>query len=140
LAASPVSSETADIGSSKRFAGELQICNAYFLNVSQCFADKSFARKLGSKSVELNRVYSEQASLAGKNAFKIRQATGMTTADLSAILMSALKGMSDDISGNCNNVGKLIDKWGAVCKQLVENPSLRLKQLSECPNEGKLGC
>jgi hypothetical protein len=69
LVSSPILAETGttDIASSKRRAGELQVCNAYFMNVSTCYADKTLARKLDSKAAELSRLYYEQAALAGKN-------------------------------------------------------------------------
>jgi hypothetical protein len=108
--------------------------------VSFCFADKSLARKLGSKATELSRIYSEQATRAGKKAYEIGQGISMRPADLTATFMSTATGMQDEIAGNCTKIESLIDKWGATCKQLVEHPELRLKQLSECQNQGKVGC
>jgi hypothetical protein len=54
--------------------------------------------------------------------------------------LRTLTGMQDEIAGDCTKIATLIDKWASSCKQLVENPGLRLKKLSECTNEGKVGC
>lgn len=142
LLSSPISAETgtADLASGKRLAGELQVCNAYFMSVSVCFADKSFSRKLGSKGPELSHIYYVQATRAGKNAFEVGKVIGMPTADLTTIFMTTAGNMQDEIAGDCKKIETLIEKWAASCKQLVENPGLRLKKISECTNEGKVGC
>jgi len=143
LVSSPISAETGttDIASSKRLASELQVCNAYFMNVSFCFADKSLSRKLSSKAAkELSHIYTEQGGRAGKNAYEIGQVIGMPAADLTAIFTRTLTGMQDEIAGDCTKIETLIDRYASACKQLVENPGLRLKKLSECTNEGKVGC
>jgi hypothetical protein len=151
LVSSPISAETGttDIASSKRLASELQVCNAYFMNVSFCFADKSLLRKLrkeagmmvGSKAAkELSHIYTEQGGRAGKNAYEIGEVIGMPAADLTAIFTRTLTGMQDEIAEDCTKIGTLIDRYASACKQLVENPGLRLKRLSECTNERKVGC
>ena len=87
---------------------------------------------MGTKTgKELSHIYAEQGGRAGKNAYKIGEAIGVPAADLTVVFMKALTGMQDEIAGDCTKIATLIDKWGSSCKQLVENPGLRLKKLSE---------
>lgn len=125
---------TADSESSKQLANELQFCSLYFTNVSQCFADKNYVRRLAptdkQRASELALIYDKQASLANKNAFKVWKASGMSSADFTKHLVASIKLLNDAIDGDCANIKTLFDKYGASCNQLVHNPLQRLKELS----------
>lgn len=135
---------TADTASSKQLAIEIQFCAAYFKAVSSCFEDKNLPRNLGpedkKRMTNLVRIYDEQALKALKSVTKIIEATHTSTADMDTHLLSAMNRLMAEMKHSCTNIGSLQDKYAPVCNPLVHNPLLRLKVLSECPHEGKVGC
>ncbi len=119
-AASPPSDETKALA---QLTDDLAECYAYYAITAQCVsADASAELKSG-----LNR----SSQLVSSEIAQYGQRAGMKAEAALAEIDLMMKDQMDTIGKSCINYSILLDRYGASCKSISENPSAKLKQISQ---------
>ena len=112
--------------------------------MSSCFEEKNLPPNFSPEplciAANIVRRYDEEALKALNNVSKIVKAYHLSTADMGTRLLRASNRLMAEAKYSCTNIQTLEDKYAPVCNPLVKNPLLRLKALSECTHEDKVGC
>ena len=99
---------------------ELSICIAYYTFVRGCAMEKS---EINSATAAISNV-----DKLRKYAYQAGQAVNMSAEAMLSRLKVAIEQQQKLLEGNCDNMPKLDEAYGARCKQLSDDPQTILDQ------------
>jgi hypothetical protein len=108
------------------FSQENAQCAAFYSEIIHCFSGWGDARFNAEQRADYEKIRdaaAERQVLAGKKA-------GLSDKAEVARSQLAMKSVLGEIDNDCVNISVILNKYGAFCKALIENPAQRLEQLT----------
>ncbi len=120
LLAAPALAQEAKKTAIEIVQAELSICIGYYSFVRGCAIEQSDinSASVANANVEKLRKY----------AFQAGQAVNMSAEAMLSRLKLAVEQQQKLLAGDCKNIGKLEEAYGARCKQLSDDPQAVLDQ------------